>query len=126
MCPVRILQVIYCFVWVLISVRFYNAQKEPSCGRAKNCNECMGIRPVCSWCSADEFDDTKEGPGFRCAPSSVLLARGCPKDSIEDVESVVLGESFGLYANLTIAGHLYMHRLFPLDYVEVQCLALTF
>ncbi|KAH8855368.1 Integrin beta isoform 2 [Schistosoma japonicum] len=90
MCPVRILQVIYCFVWVLISVRFYNAQKEPSCGRAKNCNECMGIRPVCSWCSADEFDDTKEGPGFRCAPSSVLLARGCPKDSIEDVESVVL------------------------------------
>ncbi|TNN13507.1 Integrin beta [Schistosoma japonicum] len=114
MCPVRILQVIYCFVWVLISVRFYECQKSRSCGRAKNCNECMGIRPVCSWCSADEFDDTKEGPGFRCAPSSVLLARGCPKDSIEDVESVVL------------AGHLYMHRLFPLDYVEVQCLALTF
>ncbi|KAH8855380.1 Integrin beta-2 [Schistosoma japonicum] len=96
MCPVRILQVIYCFVWVLISVRFYNAQKEPSCGRAKNCNECMGIRPVCSWCSADEFDDTKEGPGFRCAPSSVLLARGCPKDSIEDVESVVLDHGVNL------------------------------
>ncbi|KAK4473007.1 hypothetical protein MN116_004203 [Schistosoma mekongi] len=92
MLTVRTLRVIFYFVWVLFLVDSYNAQKEPSCSRAKNCNECMGIRPVCSWCSADEFDDTKEGPGFRCAPSSVLLARGCPKDSIEDVESAVLDD----------------------------------
>ncbi|VDP95871.1 unnamed protein product [Trichobilharzia regenti] len=85
-------RLLFHFITTLILLECFTAQKEPSCGRAKNCNECMGIRPACSWCSADEYDDTKEGPGFRCAPSSVLLSRGCPKDSIENVESTVLGE----------------------------------
>ncbi|CAI2722544.1 unnamed protein product [Schistosoma spindalis] len=96
------LRVVPCFVYFLFLLNSQNAQKEPSCGRAKSCNECMGIRPACSWCSADEFDDTKEGPGFRCAPSSVLLARGCPESSIEDVESVFLDHGVPLdQASLT-------------------------
>ncbi|KAF7260925.1 hypothetical protein EG68_01369 [Paragonimus skrjabini miyazakii] len=52
----------------------------------------MGIDPRCSWCFDDEFDDTKEGPGYRCALFSVLADRGCPLSKIENVKSSVLAD----------------------------------
>ncbi|TPP60603.1 Integrin beta [Fasciola gigantica] len=61
----------------------------PKCGRAKDCGDCMGIGPPCSWCFDENYDDTKEGPGYRCASPSVLVERGCAAEKIEDVKSKV-------------------------------------
>ncbi|KAL7057357.1 hypothetical protein AAHC03_019090 [Spirometra sp. Aus1] len=60
------------------------------CQLAKNCMECMGRGPSCSWCFDSDYDDTAEGPGYRCAQSYVLLERGCPADKIQSVNSTFL------------------------------------
>lgn len=64
--------------------------KEPKCGRAKDCGDCMGIGPPCAWCLDENYDDTKEGPGYRCATPSLLIERGCESSKIEDVKSKLI------------------------------------
>ncbi|KAF6775275.1 hypothetical protein AHF37_05581 [Paragonimus kellicotti] len=75
------------FIFAFQCVASQAVNDNPACGRAKDCGECMGIDPRCSWCFDDEFDDTKEGPGYRCALFSVLADRGCPTSKIENVKS---------------------------------------
>ncbi|KAA3671581.1 uncharacterized protein DEA37_0004168, partial [Paragonimus westermani] len=82
----RCLALIFAFQCVTSQV----VNDNPVCGRAKDCGECMGIDPRCSWCFDDEFDDTKEGPGYRCALFSVLADRGCPSSKIESVKSSII------------------------------------
>ncbi|CAL8083278.1 unnamed protein product [Calicophoron daubneyi] len=75
-------------LWIFTS-KAQQDEKKNACSHAKDCGKCMGIGPNCSWCYDDSFDDTKEGPGFRCAPASVLIDRGCPVSAIESVRSSV-------------------------------------
>ena len=68
------------------------------CQLAKNCQECMGRGPTCSWCFDDAFDDTAEGPGYRCADRDVLIDRNCPADKIESINSTFVdGNSHSLF-----------------------------
>ncbi|TGZ59608.1 hypothetical protein CRM22_008976 [Opisthorchis felineus] len=66
---------------------------EANCFRVKDCGECMGADPRCSWCFDEAYDDTKEGPGYRCAPMVTLIERGCHASKIESVNSSVLSSS---------------------------------
>lgn len=63
---------------------------ENLCDRSRTCSECMGKHPSCSWCYDEDYDDTKDGPGYRCGLESVLITRGCSKSKIENVGSVVV------------------------------------
>lgn len=74
---------------IIIQVHSRSGRDGPSCGRATDCGQCMGIDPRCAWCLDDEYDDTKEGPGYRCALSTDLLERGCPVKKIEFVKSSI-------------------------------------
>ncbi|CAH8501676.1 unnamed protein product [Dicrocoelium dendriticum] len=78
-----------------INIWAQTLNNEPICARAKDCGECIGTHPRCSWCFDDVFDDTKEGPGYRCAPPHILLERGCHESKIENVTSLILPSDDG-------------------------------
>lgn len=81
-----------CF-FALCAVQALCAEK---CELAKNCAECMGLGPTCSWCYDDAYDDTAEGPGYRCSQVDVLTSRGCPAEKIENpISKVVTNEGSG-------------------------------
>ncbi|KAM7539348.1 hypothetical protein Aperf_G00000051599 [Anoplocephala perfoliata] len=50
----------------------------------------MGRGPTCSWCFDVAYDDTAEGPGYRCAEYDVLIERSCPADKIESRNSTIV------------------------------------
>lgn len=57
----------------------------------------MGRGPSCSWCFDEAYDDTADGPGYRCAPQDVLIERNCPANKIESRNSTIIGCKFLLY-----------------------------
>lgn len=75
---------------LLICLSVHLAFSAPQCQLAKNCVECMGRGPMCSWCFDENYDDTAEGPGYRCAEHDTLIDRKCSANMIEFRNSTII------------------------------------
>lgn len=90
-CLFQMGQINLCVFISLVTVSCLNLSHAASqCQLAKNCQECMGRGPICSWCFDATYDDTAEGPGYRCSDYDVLIERGCPADKIESRNSTII------------------------------------
>ncbi|KAL5972200.1 Integrin beta-2 [Taenia solium] len=92
----------FIFLNLILACLLHPTFAATQCQLARNCQECMGRGPTCSWCFDDEYDDTAEGPGYRCAERDVLLERNCPADKIESRNSTLVDAGIqGTDAQLT-------------------------
>ncbi|KAH9279256.1 Integrin beta-7 [Echinococcus granulosus] len=80
----------YIFLNLIIAYLLHPTIGATPCQLARNCQECMGRGPTCSWCFDSEYDDTAEGPGYRCDERNILLERNCPAGKIESQNSTIV------------------------------------
>ncbi|KAL3319207.1 integrin, beta [Cichlidogyrus casuarinus] len=76
--------------------------KPSRCDTARNCQQCMGSSPECSWCFDELYNDTMsiDGPGYRCATFETLVNRGCNTEKIQMTKSSKTSEITGEYNQL--------------------------
>uniref|UniRef100_A0A8D2DW77 Integrin beta n=1 Tax=Sciurus vulgaris TaxID=55149 RepID=A0A8D2DW77_SCIVU len=55
-----------------------------SCQPAPSCKKCIFSHPSCAWCKQLNFTASGEAEARRCARREELLARGCPREELEE------------------------------------------
>ncbi|XP_062931103.1 integrin beta-7 isoform X3 [Cynocephalus volans] len=55
-----------------------------SCQPAPSCQKCILSHPSCAWCKQLNFTASGEAEARRCARREELLARGCPREELEE------------------------------------------
>uniref|UniRef100_A0A8C9A5Z4 Integrin beta n=1 Tax=Prolemur simus TaxID=1328070 RepID=A0A8C9A5Z4_PROSS len=58
-----------------------------SCQPAPSCQKCILSHPSCAWCKQLNFTASGEAEARRCARRDELLARGCPREELEEPRS---------------------------------------
>ncbi len=101
---------------IIALIHACSATKAGQCHLAKNCQDCMGRGPKCSWCFDDIFDDTTDGPGFRCSDVDTLIRRNCPADKIQSRNSSILDGRSNIIINSKNIVMTYALILFQLAY----------